>query len=108
MINEKNMNETISTVIKAAETIIENMEVGSRYTNQEFVGQIVGETQVPVAIASGMTALIVSNCDMVKQRAGRGGGIFRIDPKNIDKKSSSTYEYSKDSSDEEGDSNEAN
>jgi hypothetical protein len=81
MINEKNIAETISTVSKVAESIIENMEVGSRFTTKDFVDQIVEETHVPVSVAAGITALIVNNCDSVKPRAGRGGGIFKIDPK---------------------------
>lgn len=81
MINEKSIEETVSTVVKAAESIIQNMEMGSRLTTKEFVTRIVGETDVPVAIATGLTALVVKNCDGVFQRSGRGGGIFRVEPK---------------------------
>lgn len=78
MINNKNITETVSNVTRVAESIIDNMPVGSRFTTKEFVTQVVQETQVAVAIAAGVTALVVNNCDSVKPRAGRGGGIFKI------------------------------
>lgn len=77
MINEKNIEKTISTVIKAAETIVGNMEEGSRLTTKEFVDQIAAETEVPNNVAVGLTSLIVKNCDEIEQRAGRSGGIFK-------------------------------
>ncbi len=78
MINYKSIDETVSTVGKVAESIIENMAVGSRFTTKEFVDQVVEETHVAVAVAAGVTALVVNNCDSVKPRAGRGGGIFKV------------------------------
>jgi hypothetical protein len=80
MINEKNIADTVSSVTRVAESIIENMPVGSRFTTKEFIDQVVEETHVAVAVAAGVTALVVNNCDCVKPRAGRGGGIFKIVP----------------------------
>lgn len=78
MINAKNIEDTVSTITKSAETIIEGMPDGSRFTTKDFVKQIVDETNIPVAIVTGITSLIINNCPSVKQRAGRSGGIFKL------------------------------
>lgn len=83
MINDKNIADTVQTVRNVAESIINNMAVGSRFTTKEFVDHVVEETHVPVAVAAGVSALVVTNCDAVKARAGRGGGIFKIAPGEV-------------------------
>lgn len=86
MINERNIEETVSTVTKVAESIIENMPIGTRFTTKQFIERVVEETHVPVAIAAGITALVVNNCDNVKPRAGRNGGIFRVASTTVSQK----------------------
>jgi hypothetical protein len=78
MLNNQNINDTISKAIKCAESIIDDMPVGSRLTTKEIVSKIVFGTDIPVSVATGMTALIVSNCNRLKMRAGRNGGAYKL------------------------------
>ena len=64
--------------MKTAEAIIEKMPVGSRLTNKELIRQVIDETHLPVSVASGLTVLAAMNCSLIKSRAGRDGGHFRI------------------------------
>ncbi len=97
MINNQKIEETVSNIIKAAESIVDRMEGGSRLTTKQFASSLVEETGVPVGIATGLTALIVKNCDDVEHRVGRSGGIFKI------KQAAAANEKEQDEEEEEDD-----
>ena len=77
MINDKNINTTVSNVSKCVEDIVDGMREGERLTTKMFIKKVVDETNVPVAIATGLTSLCVKNCSDVFQRSGRDGGIYK-------------------------------
>jgi hypothetical protein len=77
MINDKNINTTVSNISKCIENIVDGMGEGERLTTKAFIKKVVDETNVPVAIATGLTSLCVKNCNNVFQRSGRDGGIYK-------------------------------
>lgn len=87
MINTNKMQETVSAITKSVDNIVESMKPGTRYVTKEIVEQVVNETQVPIGIATGIVALAINNCSRVKQRAGRNGGVYKLEddaPSNRD------------------------
>lgn len=77
MINDCNVNATVSSIMKSVDDIVCGMNEGSRLTTKEIVELVVNETSVPVAIAAGITSLCLKHCENLFQRPGRNGGNFK-------------------------------
>lgn len=73
--SQAQINNTITTVFKSIQDMINRMDTGDRKPTKETVAQVSEETGISLGITNGLVSLFTENSRDAIKSAGRTGGI---------------------------------